>query len=65
MKTRVNVKYFASLWAWEVLFDSNSSQTPSNIYSLTFLETLRTFTLFNLKIRAIMLRKSSKIIVTW
>ena len=65
MKTRVHVKYFASLWAWKVLFDSNSSQTPSNIYSLTFLDTLRTFTLFNLKIRAIMLRKSSKIIVTW
>ena len=53
MKARVNLKYFASLCAWKVIFDSKS------------LQTLRTFTSFNRKITAIMLRKISKIIVTW
>ena len=46
MKTRVSLKYSVGYCLWEPFFDFNSSQTPSNLISLTFLVTLRSSTLF-------------------
>ena len=64
MKTRVSLKYFVSDCIWNAFFDSNLPQTPSNLISLTILVTLRPFTLFQPKIRAIKLQKSDKICLT-
>ena len=50
MKTRVNLKYFASFCAWNVLFHSNSSWTPSNIISLTFFDNSKEFQTLNQKL---------------
>ena len=59
MKTRVSLKYFVNDCLWKQLFSSNSSQIPPNLISLTILETLRPFTQFSPKIRAIKLKKSA------
>ena len=46
MKTRVSLKNYVRYCLWKLFFDSKSPQTPSNLISLTFLVTLRPFTLF-------------------
>ena len=46
VKTRVSLKYFVSYSPWTPFSDFNSVQTSSNLISLTFLITLRSFTLF-------------------
>ena len=46
VKTRVVLKYSVSDCLRKPVFDSNSSQTPSKLISLTILVTLRRFTLF-------------------
>ena len=47
MKTRVSLRYFVIYCVWKLFFYySNSSRTPSNLISSTFLVTLRLFTLF-------------------
>ena len=56
---------FCELLSLETFFDSNSPHTPSNFISLTFLVTVRSFTLFKPKIKAIEWQKSPKIILTW
>ena len=56
---------FCELLSLETFFDSNSHQTPSNFICLTFLVTLRSFTLFKRKIKAIEWQKSPKMILTW
>ena len=64
-ETRVGLNYFVSHCFCKHSFDSNSPQIPSNLISLTFLVTLRPFTLFQPKVRAIKWQKSSKICLTW
>ena len=49
MKSRVSLKHFATDCLWKPSFDFNSSQTPSNLISLTILVTLKSFTLFSCK----------------
>ena len=61
MKTRVSLKYFVNDSLWNPFFDCTSSQTPSKLTSLTILETLRSFTLFSSKIRAVTLQEGAKI----
>ena len=46
MKTRVILKYFVTDFLWKPFLHSNSSQTPSNLISLTILVTLRILTVF-------------------
>ena len=70
LKTRFRLRYFVSYCLWKPFFDSifffNSvSLTPSNLISLKFLVTLRLFTLFYPKIRAIKWQKSPKICFAW
>ena len=65
IKTRVNVKYFVNDCLWKQSFASDSHQTSSNLFSLTILETLRPFTLFKPKIRAIKWQKRAKTCLTW
>ena len=71
MKTRVSLKYFVSYCLWKlflILTRPNSLKLyffPSNFISLTFLVTLRSFTLFKPEIKAIEWQKSPKIILTW
>ena len=60
MKTRVNLKYPANGCLWKHFFASNSTQTPSNLIYLTIFVTLRPFTQFQPKIRAIKLQKKAK-----
>ena len=45
-KIRFSLKYFVTDCLWKPFIDSNSSQTPSNLISLTILVTLRFLTLF-------------------
>ena len=65
MKTRVSLKYFVNNCLWKQISAFNSPQAPSNLISLTILVTLRPFTQFQPKIRAIKLQKSAKIYLTW
>ena len=61
MKTRVSFKYYLSCCLWGFFFDSNAFQIRSHLSSLTFLVTLRLFTLFSYKFRAIKLQKFLKL----
>ena len=61
MKTRASFKYFVNDCPWKQVFAFNSPQAPSNLISLTIFVTLRPFTQFQSKIRAIKLQKSAKI----
>ena len=45
-KTRVSLRYFVTDCLQKPFFNSNSSQTPSNLFSLTILVSLRLLTLF-------------------
>ena len=65
MKTKVSLKYFVSYCLWKLFLILTRRQTPSNFISLTFLVTVRSFTLFKPKIKAIEWHKSPKIILTW
>ena len=65
MKTRVSLKYYVNDCLWKQFFASESRKTTSNLISMTILVTLRPFTKFQLKIRAIKLQKSAKICLTW
>ena len=65
MKTRVSLKYLESYCFWKLFFDSNLPHPPSKLIALTFLLTLRPFTLFEYKIRAIKWQKIPKICLTW
>ena len=65
MKTRVSLKYVVNDCLWKQIFDFNFAQTLLTLTSLTILVTLRPFTQFQLKIRAIKLQKSAKICLTW
>ena len=65
MKTKVSLKYFVSYCLWKLFLILTRPQTPSNYISLTFLVTVRSFTLFKPKIKAIEWQKSPKIILTW
>ena len=58
MKTRVSLKYFMNDCLWKHFLASNVPQTPSNLISMTVLITLRSFTQFQPKIRAIKLQKN-------
>ena len=49
--SRVSLKYIVSYCVCKLIFDSNLSQIPSNLTSLTYLVTLRLFKLFCFKIR--------------
>ena len=49
VKTIVGRKYFVIDYLWKPVFDSNSSQTPSNLIFLTILVTLKSFTLSSCK----------------
>ena len=64
MKTRIRFRYFVTDYLWKLFLDSNSTQTPPNLVSLTILETLRPFTLFKPKTRAIKLQSVAKICLT-
>ena len=46
MKTRVSRKHFVNDCLWKQFFTFSSSQTPSNLISLTILLTLRPFSQF-------------------
>ena len=46
METRVTLKYFVNGGLWKQFFASNSTQTSSNLISLTILVTLRPYTQF-------------------
>ena len=61
MRKRASLKYFVSYCPWKQFFCFNSSQTPSNLISLTFLLILRTSTQFETKLRAIMWEKVLKL----
>ena len=61
MKTRVTVKYFGSYRLQNLYFDSKLPKIPSNLIGLTFLVTLRLFTLLYFKIRAIKQQKFLKL----
>ena len=65
MKTRVSLKYFLNDCLWKQFFAFNSLQTFSNLISWPILVSLRPFTQFYSKIRAIKLQKSAKICLTW
>ena len=65
MKTKVSLKYFVSYCLWKLFLILNRPHTPSNFISFTFLVTVRSFTLFKPKIKAIEWQKSPKIILTW
>ena len=65
MKTKVSLRYFVSYSLQKGVFDSNLPHTPSNLISLALLLTLRLFTHFKSKIRAINWQESSKIGFTW
>ena len=58
MKVRVILKYFVNI-SGNNFFLSKSAQTPSNLIPLTILATLRAFSQFYIKIRAIKLQKKS------
>ena len=60
MKTRVSLKYFVNNCLWKTFFDCNSPQTPSNVISLIIMVTLRSFTLFNLKLEQLSCKKKLK-----
>ena len=64
METRASLKYFVNGCLCKHVFASNSPQTPTNLISLAILATLRPFTQFQSKIRAIKLQKSAKICLT-
>ena len=64
MKPRVIPKYFVSYCLWKLFLDSKSLETPSNLFSLTFLVTLRPLTLFQRKIKAIKWQKSPTMCLT-
>ena len=63
MKTKVSLKYFRNDCQWKECFAFNSTQTPSNLITLTILLTLRLFTQCLTKIRAIKLQKKLKIVL--
>ena len=65
MKTRVSLKCFVNDCLCKPFFDSNSSQTPTNLISLTNLVALRAFTLLKPKISAVKLQKRAKICLNW
>ena len=67
MKTRVSLKYLVNDCLWRHFFPAHPPppQTPSFLISLTILITLRPFTQFYSKIRAIKLQKSANICLTW
>ena len=65
MKTRVSLKYFVNDCLWKHSFASNWPQTPLNLISLRILVTLKPFTQFKTKIRAIKSQKSAKICLIW
>ena len=60
MKTRVCLKYSVSYCLWKFFIDSNSPQTTSSLIFLISLVTLRSFTLFNLKLEQLSGRKALK-----
>ena len=64
MKTGLALKYFAIDCLWKPFFDSNTPQTPLNLFFLTALETLRTFTLFKPKVGAIKFQTRAEICLT-
>ena len=61
MKNRVSLKYFVTACPWKHFFDYNLPQISSNLISLKIFVTLRPYTLFQLKVRAIKLQKGVKI----
>ena len=65
VKTRVGLKYFVNSRLLKLFFDYNLPHTTPNLIFLIFLVTLRLFTLFQPKIRAIEIEKSPKICLTW
>ena len=61
IKTRACLKYFVNDCLWKQFFASNSPQTPSNLISLTIVESLRPFTRLLPKTRATKWQKSATI----
>ena len=61
VKTRVRLKYFVNSCLLKFFFDYNLPQIPLNVIFLIFLVTLRLFTLFQHKMRAIDIEKSPKL----
>ena len=64
METRASLKYFVNGCLYKHVFASNLPQTRTNLISLAILVTLRPFTQFQPKIRAIKLQKKAKICLT-
>ena len=64
MKTRISLKYFVNDCLWPPFLDSNLHQAPSDLIFWTILVTLRPFTFFQAKSRAIKLQISAKICLT-
>ena len=60
MKARACLKYFVDNWLWKQCFASNSTQTHSNLISLTILVTVSSFTQFNLKLEQLSCKKVLK-----
>ena len=60
MKSRVYLKYFVNVCVCKQFFAFNLPQTPSNLFFLTNFVTLSPLTLFQPKIRATKLQKSTK-----
>ena len=65
MEARVSLRFFVNDCLWKHFFASKSTQTHSNLISLTILVTLRPSTQFQPKIRAIKLQKCAEICPTW
>ena len=65
MKTRASLTNFVNDCLWKQYFASNLPQTPSNLISLTILVTLKSFTLFKLKLEQLSCKKVAKICLTW
>ena len=53
MKTRVSLKYFVSYCLWKLFLILTRPRLLQTLYFLTFLVTLRSFTLFKPEIKAI------------
>ena len=64
METRVRLRYVVTCCFWKMFFDSDLHQNPLNLISLTFLVSLRLFTLCQKELLSD--EKSPQIIwVTW
>ena len=60
MKTTVTAKYFVNDCLWKPFVDSNSSQTPSNLISLTILVTLSLLHSFEINLEQLSCKKGLK-----